>query len=224
MAAEGRSHEISERESVELTVAGSAADALVAGAAVVIAIRGLLGASPVTAAACTTVAIGAGLLFEGGAIFARFRRSLRRNEEDSLTRGDVLGGMTADAVAGLAGIGLGVLALLDVAPWPLLGTAVLVYGAALLLGCAALVHATVTVRDGVPIPPTGTDVALLAAGGQLVIGLLALALASLALLGTASQVLTLVALLAVAASELASGLALGTKMLRMRKMLRATVQ
>ena len=221
MAAASHYLEITERQSVELTVAGSAADAILAGAALVLAIAGLLGASPVIAAACTAIAIGVGFLFEGGAILSRFVPSLRRNEEDSLTRGDVLGGTTADVIAGVAGIAFGALALVGVAPWPLLGTAVLVYGAALLLSCAALVHATVTMRDGAPLPQPRMDSAMLAAAGQLVIGLIVLAIESVALLGTATQVLTLVALLLVAVSELASGLALGTKMMRMLKMLKA---
>ena len=215
MAAAIRSFEISERESVELTAAGSAADVIVAGAGVATALIGLSGTTPVIAAACATLAIGAAFVFEGGAIGARFLRSIRKDEEDSLTRGDVLGGMTADLVAGVAGIALGALALMGVAPLPLLGTAVLVYGAALLLGCAALVHATVTMRDGVPLPQARLDFVLLAAGGQLVTGLLALALGSIALLGTATQPLILVALLLVAASETASGLAIGSKMMRM---------
>jgi hypothetical protein len=215
MAAAIRRLDISARDSVELSAAGSAGDIILAAAAVVLALIGIAGTAPEVAAGCTTVAIGVAFLFEGGAIGARFLHSIQENEEDSLTRGDVLGGLTADLVAGVAGIVLGALALMGVLPQPLLGTAVLVYGAALLLGCAALVHATVTMKSGVPEPSAGIDAALLAAGGQLVLGLVAFALGSLALLGTATQTLTLVALLLVAGAEIGSGFAIGSKMLRL---------
>jgi hypothetical protein len=215
MPAATRRLDLSERDSVELSAAGSAGDIILAAAAVILALIGIAGTAPEVAAGCTTVAIGVAFLFEGGAIGARFLRSIRQNAEDSLTRGDVLGGLTADLVAGLAGILLGALALMGVVPQALLGTAVLVYGTALLLGCAALVHATVTMQSGVPEPHPGIDPALVAAGGQLVLGLVALALGSLALLGTATQTLTLIALLLVAGSEIGSGLAIGSKMLRL---------
>ncbi len=207
--------DLSERASVELTAAGSVADVMISAAAVFAALTGLFGLVPIATAACATLAIGAALLFEGGAIGARFAPSLKHREEDSLTKGDVLGGITADFIAGIAGIVFGALALGGIAPMPLIATAVLVYSAALLIGCAALVHATTTLRDGVALPSTRADTVLLAAGAQLVVGIVAFVLGFLALLGVASMTLMLVSLLLIAISQLASGMALGSKMVRM---------
>ena len=205
-----RSLELSERESVELTAAGSLADVLIACAAIFAATAGLVGMVPVVAAACATVAIGIAMLFEGGAIGARFARTIKHREEgDLVMNGDVLAGLTADLVAGASGVVLGVLAFAGVAPLPLLATAVLVFAAGLLMGCAAQVHATAQSRKA--------DSFLIAARAQLVVGIVSLVLGIVALLGAAVVPLTLVALLLVGLSELVSGMALGTKMFRMSR-------
>jgi hypothetical protein len=215
MAPSIRNIEVTERQSAELMAAGSAAEGIVAIVGVLASLVGLTTGALYVSASVATVAIGAALVFEGGAVGARFLRSLKDDEEDSLTKGDVWGGMTADLVAGLAGMVMGALALFDVTPGPLIGTAVIVYGAALLLGCAALVH-TNDSEGGVPIRPRGgIDTVLVAAGAQLVVGLVALVLGSLTLLRGGSFELSLVALLLVALSELASGAALGSRMVRL---------
>jgi hypothetical protein len=209
--------DIGERTSVELAAGSSVAEALTSVAAVVLTIAGIAGTFPAYAASLATIALGVGLVFEGGAVGARFVRTLNRREGDSLTTGDVAGGITAELFAGLSGIGLGVMALFGVAPLALLPTAALVFGAGLLIGCAALSHSSVAVgEEGDPnaIASSRRDAMLAAAGGQLFVGFAASVLGVLALLGIGTLTLTLVALLAIAASELLSGAALGARMLR----------
>jgi hypothetical protein len=204
---------LDERTSVGLAAGGSIAEAITAATAVVLSILGLVGVLPEYAGATAVLAIGVGLLFEGGAIGARFARTLSRHEGDSLTTGDVAGGMTAELIAGFAGIVLGALSLLGFAPLALLPTAALVYAAGLLIGCAALTHSSVPL-DGSASANGRRDTILAAAGGQLVVGLAASVLGIVALLGTSTLTLSLVALLAIGASELASGTALGARMMR----------
>ena len=209
--------DIGERTSLELAAGGSVAEALASAAAVVLTIAGIAGAYPIYAASLATVALGLGFLFEGGAIGARFSPTLHRHEGDSLTTGDVAGGITAELFAGLGGMILGGLAFFGYAPMALLPTAVLVFGAGLLIGCAALSHSSVAIgaeRDDGALAPTKRDAVLAAAGAQLIVGLGAAVIGIVALLGTETLLLSLVGLLCIGASELLSGTALGLRMMR----------
>jgi hypothetical protein len=148
-------------------------------------------------------------LLEGGAIGARFMATLRKREGDSLTTGDVAGALAAELIAGIIGVPLGIIAAFGVAPTACLATAGLVYAAGLLLGSAALPHATFTTQEGESIPPPPRDLLFSAAALQIGVGLVASALCVVALLGTAALTLTLVSLLLLAVSELLSGAVLG---------------
>jgi hypothetical protein len=156
------------------------------------------------------------MLFEGGAIGARFLSLLRKHEGDSLTTGDVAGGLTAEIIAGLLGILLSGIALFGVAPAALLPTAALVYGAGLVIGCAALSHTTVGFHEDGAFEADAprNDAVQMAAGAQLIVGLGAAVMGIAALLGSYTMPLTLAALLFVAASELWSGLSLGARTMR----------
>jgi hypothetical protein len=198
-----------EKASTRLVAGTSLGEVVASSAAVGAAIAGLAGASPVIAAATATIGIGGALLLEGGAIGARFTATLRRREGDSLTTGDVAGALAAELIAAIVGLPLGVLAAVGIAPMALLPTAALVFSAGLLLGSAALPHATFTTRDGISIPPPPRDLLFGAAAAQIAVGLVASALAVVALLGTAPLTLSLVALLLLAVSELLSGAVLG---------------
>src|SRR5690349_9063398 len=117
MATTARNHfELGERTSVEIAAGGSVAEAVISGGAVLVAILGLVGVFPIFAASLSALAIGTALLFEGGAVGARFVRTLTKNEGDSLTTGDVAGGVTAELFAGLVGVFLSVIALAGYAP------------------------------------------------------------------------------------------------------------
>ena len=108
---------------------GSSAEVVAGVGAIVLAVLGLIGVFPLTMAAIATIAIGAAILLEGGAIAARMRLAADGME----TRRTIGGGVSAEMLGGGAGVVLGVLALVGLLPLVLLPIAVLVYGATLLV-------------------------------------------------------------------------------------------
>jgi len=113
--------------STETTVAagGSLLEASGAIATIALSIVGLAGVFPPILAAIAVIVLGASLLSESGVNWAGFGRQslLRTTEEEASTK----------LLGGVAGIVLGVLALLGLAPMVLLSVAILVFGATFLL-------------------------------------------------------------------------------------------
>lgn len=109
----------------------SAAEAIGAVAAVILAVIGLAGELSYLLASIATVVIGAGILVEGWALGSRYRQASSTNAVPSQELG-TSGALTAEFLGGIAGVVLGILALFRMAPDTLLATALLVYGATLL--------------------------------------------------------------------------------------------
>jgi hypothetical protein len=116
-----------ERTTARAITGGSSVEAIGGVAAIVLAIIGLAGFLPIYMASIATIAIGAALMFEGAAIFARWK---------ALTRAEprLRGGVGTEVFGGAAGIVLGILALVGVAPNILLPVAAIVFGGSLILG------------------------------------------------------------------------------------------
>jgi hypothetical protein len=172
---------------------GAVAEAVAGVAAVVLAILGLASIETVWMVPIATIAVGAALAFEGAGISARFyETSTSREPEVS---------MSAEFAAGAAGIVLGVLALCHLAPMTLSAIAVLVYGAALLLGTSGFTRESEGAR--------GTSAA---SGTHVLCGLAASVLGILALCGINPVTLTLVGLLIAAVSLVLSGGIVSAKM------------
>jgi hypothetical protein len=119
-------------------------------------------------------------------------------------------GITAEFLAGMAGIVLGILALLRIVPMTLLSVAVITYGATLMLtsGESVLLNSFVA-KDNAIMHQLMRCMSLAAAGAQVLAGLAALVLGILALVGIASMTMVLVALLATGTSILLRSSALG---------------
>ncbi len=208
----------------KVTVGGSMAEALAGLGAVVLAILGLIGMLPFTMAAIATIVIGAGLLLRGSAISARFSE-LRRGlyTEGGRTRlQDGRGSLTIEMLGGLACIALGILALLGVNSALLLSIAPIVFGGTLLLG------ANVSSRLGEleawqsGVDPRAVDVEREAgrgaAGSQMLVGIGAIVLGILALVGMMPGLtLILIAILAVGGAMLLSGAMVSTRMSHMMR-------
>ena len=173
-------------------------EALGAIAAMVLAIVGLSHVLPAMVAAVATIIIGAGLLLEGGGAGAQYRQVLSQGAAEP-------GGMTADFLGGLAGIVLGILALFGIAAGTLLSVAVIIFGASVLLSGAAGSHLNwlFGVEAGAPESSTHRPGSL--GGGQVLVGLAAVVLGILAVIGIAQMVLVLVGLLALGAGGLFGG-------------------
>lgn len=192
---------------------GSAIEAIAGVAAIVLAVLGLADIMPQYMAAIATIAVGVALVLECGVNAARYSRAVATTAGQPVHThaGDVGGGITAEFLGGLAGILLGVLALLNIVPEILLASAVVVFGASLLLSSGTLMEldslaasATGPEASAAPVPSP--------AGSHVLVGLGAAVLGILALVGIAPRVLTLVALLSLGASIVLSGSAIGSRM------------
>jgi len=171
---------------------GSAIEAIGALAAMALAIVGLAGILSVTVAAIATIILGAAILTQGGAF----------------TTGAVKAGSgvetrfcectsSASFLGGMAGIVLGVLALLNIAAPTLLATAVIVFGATFFLGGGSMPLGSAET----PSPAFGWA----PTGGEIMVGLATMVLGILAVVGLSQLTLVLVALLCLGASALFAG-------------------
>ncbi len=198
---------------------GSLAEGIAGGAGIVLAIIGLANILPHVMIPISTIALGAALLFEGGAVTARFTDLLEKMGTGRVEISELGVGLTTELVGGLAGIVMGILALLNVSPTVLLPVAAIVFGVTLLFG------STVTARlNSLHISRSGEHEAFrevaqeavsAAAGVQLLLGLVAITLGILALVGMSPVVMNLIALLCIGFSDLLSGTALSARMLSM---------
>jgi len=208
---EGRNvYESEEKEkTAEVVFGGSMAEAVVGAAAVVLAILGLANIWPGYMASIATIAIGAALLFQGAAVASRYSDLARRTGAS-----DIGGGVTAEILGGATGIALGVLALLGIMPATLTPVAIIVFGGALLIGSAATsrLNALDTSRMSERAREVSRSAIEMASGTEVLIGIAAIVLGILALLGMAPRTLVLIGLLALGATVLFSGSAISSRM------------
>lgn len=153
---------------------GSMAEAVAGIGAVVLAILGFTGVAPVTLAAIAVIAIGGGFLVRGVAVTARAAAVMARGGREEL----VGAGLSAELLAGVAGVALGVLALLSIQQAVLLPAALIVFGVALLVGSLMTrqLDSALGGLSEVSVPALDTDL-----GGEVLVGLGAIALGVIAL-------------------------------------------
>ena len=156
---------------------GSVMAAIVAIAVVALSIVGLAGMYPAIMAAIATIVTAAAILIEGGAFEAA-----RTGNSGAI--------FLTDAMGAVAGIVLGILALMGVAPVTLLSVAVLIFGVTLFLS-----GSTMSERGWAAGPMDG----------QLLLGLSVLVLGLLAVIGVSSLTLVLVGLLILGVAALFAG-------------------
>lgn len=204
----------SARKTTTAVAGGSVLESIVAVGAIVLAILGLTQILPETMAAIGTIVIGAGLFLEGGILGGRAAVSTPETAFMGRRPRMQLGGAaSAEVIGGAAGVVLGILVLLGGPVVGLLGSAVIVFGGALLVsGIGTPAMATLTAAE--TFEP-GADKKMqeagqTASGAQILVGLGAVTLGILALLDINSLVLILVALLAVGAALLINSAALGS--------------
>lgn len=200
---------------------GGLVDALGGITTIVLAIIGLSGVKPEILLSIATIVFGAALLIQGGAMLSEFAQIETTPETDVPSSG---GGLSALFLVGVAGIVLGILALVGIRPTNLTSVAVIAFGAALVISTPAvwqlLTSRSVTTRFQSRPPMVrivASEVAAASAGLQAMAGLAVIVLGILAIAGVYSESLTLTALLVAGASILLTGSSLsGTMMGFMR--------
>lgn len=184
-------------------------------ATIVLTIIGLAGLAPRAILAVAVVVFGAALLIRGAAMLSEYSRiSFSAGTTAAVLNQFGGGSLPAIFFGGAVGVILGLLALLDVQAAILGPVAVIVFGSVMAGTC----NSTLNVRRlkarvesaSAPSTRTGTDIlatemASSSAGGQAIAGLAAVVLGILAVVGTRSDALGLIALLVLGATLVLTG-------------------
>jgi hypothetical protein len=184
-------------------VGGVATEAIAAVGAAIVAIIGLTGLFASDLAAIAAIALGVALVFQGLAVGAQLSRGtnvLPRVEPEAAEIG-------VEAIAGLAGVTLGILALAGVAPHTLLSVAAIVLGAGEMFAVHPLSEAIETGSEAV------RRVSASASGAHAFAGVSAVVLGITALAMPDVVQLPLVAFLVMSGTLLLAGAAIGGRLL-----------
>lgn len=201
-----------------IALMGAASGEIVGGGgAVVLAIIALAGILPTTLLAVAGLAVGAALMFEGGAIASRYR-DIAAELDSRFDLTALGGGLSAEFLGGAAGVVLALITLLGLNTAMLMAISAIVYGGALVIGAetaAELRSLTVPRSEKHEHLQKIAHSALSATVSTRVMGGLgAVVLGILALIDAPSSVtLSLVAFLAIGGTILLSGTAIGGKVL-----------
>jgi hypothetical protein len=192
----------------EAATYGGFVDALGGIAAIVLAIIGLAGVHPEVLVSIATIVFAAALLIQGGAMLSEFALDMSP-EGSSAASG---GGVSALFLVGVAGIVLGVLALLGVHAAMLTSVALIAFGAALAVSSSSVWHlltsrsmATQFQGRAPMLRAIASEVAAGSAVMQGAGGLAVIVLGILAVCGVFTVPLTLIGLLVAGASILLTG-------------------
>ncbi|MEJ2726423.1 MAG: hypothetical protein P8175_17645 [Deltaproteobacteria bacterium] len=171
--------------------------------ALAVAIIGLAHVVPMILLAVSSIIVGTALLFQAGALAARY--SYHTTESERRRRGWV----GAIFFGGTAGVTLGILGVIGFVPLILVPIAAMSLGAALLLSSAlnARLNALEVAREreqGYP-PELARETMSIAFGAQAFVGLAAMGLGLLALAGVNPLVLALVAMFSIGGAALIDG-------------------
>ncbi|MCE5325674.1 MAG: hypothetical protein LLG01_04610 [Planctomycetaceae bacterium] len=182
-------------------------------------IIGLAGLYPSLLLAIAGLALAGAFLFEGGAIAGRYARivALLGGSAETLTAAG--GGMSVEFLAGVGGAILGILSLLNIVPLVLMPVSVLLFGCALAIGAGAADRVRVLAtpeseRVNAPLHELESLAMGGATGVRLLLGLGAIVLGILALVGVGNPTtICLAALLGLGTAITLSGTAMGAALL-----------
>ena len=175
----------SETETLFLVEGGSIVESLIGVFAVVLAILGIIGFSPVVLLSISAMVLGAALFSKGMAVGVRARDIVAHSSGGKLLPNEVRFASTADSIGGIAGIVLGLLSLLGLIPFVLIPVAAIAYGVSLMVGSRldnrinyygvlASVHSTPAQRVAEEAVIGSSDMEFFAGIAGIVLGILAL--------------------------------------------------
>jgi hypothetical protein len=195
-------------------------------AVIVLTILGLVDVVPNAMTAIATIVVGAAILLRGAQMVGEYSRLLTPGAAMASAPDASAGGLTLEFLAGGVGIVLGILALFSHTP-TLTPAALIVFGGTLLLMGAMTAReaptsgatAAATPQDQTPsdyqLKAILAQMAGVASGSQIMIGIAAMVLGILALVPMHDTILTLVGLLAVGTALLTSAVATGGAVMTM---------
>jgi hypothetical protein len=194
----------------ETAAYGGLVDAVGGVATVVLAIVGLAGVHADVLTPIAVMVFGAALLIQGGAMLSEYAQISLPVPISADQFG--AGGLSSLFLVGAAGIVLGVLALIGIAPETLMSVAVIAFGAALVISSNSVRHLymlrSAAMRSLAPqygSTVLAGEMASGSAGVQLLAGLAAIVLGILAVTGTNPAIMTLSALIVLGATVVLTG-------------------
>ena len=198
----------------EIFTNGFSVEIIAWAAAFVLAILGLSRVAPTYLAAITTIVVSAALFLKAGGIAGHFRKLSAETGGTFGAEAELGVGMSAEYVAGIAGLVLGVLAVVEILPTDVISCAVIIFGTALVLSSGK------TYRFGkLHIIPKGNlgdrivkTIGKNSVGLEIMVGVAAIVLGILALAGESAIILVLVSLLSIAAVELVTSITANQRM------------
>ena len=197
------------------TAYGGLADAIGGIATIVLAIVALGGVRPEIVLPIAVIVFGATLLIQGGTMLSEYASiSSPVGATSASSEQFGVGGLSNLFLVGVAGIVLGILALVGIATGPLAAISVIAFGTALLLSSNAVRHLSMlqTSRSGAPRAGNGEILASELASGsasvQMLAGLAAMVLGVLAVAGINPNMLTPAALIVLGGTIIVTGSAL----------------
>jgi hypothetical protein len=206
-----------EKRAMEFVAGGSLAQGIAGTGAIALSVIGLAGVFTPFMAAIATILVGIALLFEGGAVGARFSTLMHDTGGGRLGAVELGSGMTAEFLGGGAGIVLGILSLMGVFAEILVPVAALVFGSALVLGTGVMMRLNDLQIEKACDSQQSRHVARAAVrsatGVQVLIGLGSMVLGILAIIGMVPMILALIATLSVGFSNMLSGSTVAGRML-----------
>lgn len=184
---------------------GSLGQTIAGAGAVVLGILGIIGVLPGLLDSIGAIAAGFAIFVGSAALGASASRLMH---EPVRSQREVGGGLGLAAMAGLAGIVLGVLALLGISRLELLSIAPVVFGAGLLIASAAMTRFEHSLHI-----ERGSEAVYVSSGADVLVGAGAIVLGILALIGISPMTLSLIGILGVGAAALMSGTSVGWQLI-----------
>jgi hypothetical protein len=195
-------------------VGGSIVESIAGIAVVVLAIIGLAGTQNPYLVPVIVIIVGAALLAEGCSLACRCSRLLCQSA--GACAPPPVSGVNCHVMAGAAGVILGVLALVGVAPTELIAVSVVVFGSAVVGG--SCLHAKLACMECCPcekcevVRHVAHESAMASAGAHALLGLAVVILGIVALVGHNPLVLCQIALLVLGAALLLCAISHGSRM------------
>lgn len=215
---EPRTHRALPIDAKRVLVGGALVETISGVGAVTLAIIGLAGVVPTTMGAIAVIAVGVGLLAEGGTLVAEYPAIMSRTRKRFWDRVEFSTGFGAEVIAGIIAIVLGIMGLLGADPSVNLPSAAIVLGIGLVLTSAAISFINSlnlgALLEGHEEEEHTAHAALGAGMGvQVVLGFAVTVLGILALVGFAPGSLTLVAILVAGIAALMDGVAISSRVI-----------
>jgi hypothetical protein len=188
-----------EQKPIAMVARGSAVESFVGLGAAVVAILALIGVLPITLLCIATIALGAAFVIESGAVIRRAAYIFHETGEAGREWAASMGGLTIESIGGLAGISLGILALIGL-PDILLPIALISMGGAAIFasGTISMTNSLIAQAHGrnEAVKSVAHTLGVASADLRILAGLAGIALGILAINRVAPLSLTIIGILA----------------------------